>query len=79
MKENFRLLQEHFEIEQLQGVLGHAKWAYPLSKIPFCRGLANRLGRRLHERDLKVAKSIGPGLWRCMQVAMKLRLPESAA
>ena len=72
-RKNFKLIEDHFQIEELQGVLGHAKWSFALSMIPFLGRLAVRWGRKLHERDLKKASRTGRGLWRCMQVALKLR------
>jgi SAM-dependent methyltransferase len=70
-KRTFDDLQKYFVIEDLQGVLGWAKWtfaAYPLG--------VNRVAwlcQKLHEKDSENARKPGRALWRCMQVTMKLR------
>jgi 2-polyprenyl-3-methyl-5-hydroxy-6-metoxy-1,4-benzoquinol methylase len=70
-RHTFRCFQEYFVIEDLQGILGRSKWAFLIA--PFGAGRAARLARRWHERDLGHANKLGTDLWRCMQVAMKLR------
>jgi 2-polyprenyl-3-methyl-5-hydroxy-6-metoxy-1,4-benzoquinol methylase len=66
-------IERYFHIEAVQGVMGYAKWAVPLAMLPYGRGLALRVGQRLHVWDQQVATHQGPGLWRCLQVAMHLR------
>jgi SAM-dependent methyltransferase len=67
-KRTFAEIQRVFEIAAVQGVMGYAKWCLPVSFVS--EDLATRTGRNLFARDLKEASTIGPGLWRCMQVAM---------
>ena len=64
----FDQIQEHFEIAGLQGILGRAKQAIPLSVVSPER--AARLGRRWHAHDMRSANRIGRPLWGCMHVAM---------
>ena len=71
-RDTFDLIRKYFHIEAVQGVLGHAKWAIPLAIVPGLGGVAARLGQRWHERDVRAASGFGPGLWRCMQVALLL-------
>ena len=67
-KRTFELIQEYFEIEAVQGIMGHAKWSLLLA--PFSREYATRVGSRLHSRDLAEAHRLGRGLWRCMVATM---------
>jgi len=68
----FAAIEKYFRIEAIQGVLGCAKWAIPLSLVPFAQGWAVDVAKRLNRLDLQWAHRPGPGLWRCMQVAMHL-------
>lgn len=68
--QSFATIQKYFRISEIQGSLGHSKWAVPIS-IAAPR-LAARMGRWLHQRDLRSANQLGPGLWRCVHVSMKL-------
>ncbi len=67
-RDTFDMIQRHFEITGLQGVLGQAKQAMPLSLVS--PGRAATLGRRWHARDMQRANRIGRPLWGCMHVAM---------
>lgn len=71
----FPVLASYFEIEKVQGVLGHSKWALPFYLVPFPSGVRRRLASRLHARDMKSGDAVGPGLWRCMHVATLMRAP----
>ena len=70
-RDTFEIIQKYFIIEEVQGILGRSKWAFLM--IPLGTDRAARLARRWHERDLKYANKLGRDLWRCMQVAVKLR------
>lgn len=72
-RKSFLEVEQFFHIEAIQGFMGYAKIAIPLSVLPYASSLATRLGKRLHMRDLHEANCKGRGLWRCMQVAMHLR------
>jgi len=67
----FRSFQKYFVIEDVQGILGRSKWAFLIT--PLGTRYGTHLARRWHEHDLKHANKLGPDLWRCMQVNMKLR------
>jgi 2-polyprenyl-3-methyl-5-hydroxy-6-metoxy-1,4-benzoquinol methylase len=69
--DTFTSLRKYFFIEDLQGIFGRSKWAFLLAPLNTDR--ATRLARRWHEQDLEHANKLGVDLWRCMQVAMKLR------
>jgi len=63
-------IKRYFDIADLQGFLGAAKWGIP---VYICnKNLGKVLGNRLAEIDRKKARDIGPYLWRCMQVTMCL-------
>jgi 2-polyprenyl-3-methyl-5-hydroxy-6-metoxy-1,4-benzoquinol methylase len=70
---SFEQIERYFHIEAVQGVMGYAKWAIPIAMLPYGKGLAVRVGQRLHNWDQRSAVQRGPGLWRCLQVAMHLR------
>jgi SAM-dependent methyltransferase len=72
-RQSIRQIEQYFDIEAIQGVMGHAKWSLPLALLPGGHGLAMQVGSRLHERDRQSAVKQGSGLWRCMQVALHLR------
>lgn len=72
-KSSFDAIEELFEIEAMQGYLGWAKWPIFLTPIPGMTGTSRRLGRAAIDRDHQNATRKGRGLWRCMQVAMRLR------
>lgn len=72
-KKTFQEIQKYFRIEDMQGVMGCAKWAVPIAYIPGAGGLASRMGQKWHDIDLREARTCGPGLWRCMQVAIYLQ------
>ncbi len=73
-RKTFAVIQKYYDIEALQGMMGHAKWAFPLMFIN--RKLALKKGQRWHERDKAEAVALGPGLYRCLQVSLKLRLKD---
>lgn len=68
--DSFVTIQRHFRISEIQGSLGHSKWAIPISMAS--PTLAAQMGRWLHRRDLRSANQLGPGLWRCVHASMKL-------
>jgi hypothetical protein len=70
-KESFTIIEKYFEIERVQGYLGKSKWAIPVSMMS--QETAREKGIAWHAEDMKRASSIGPGLWPCLFVAMKLR------
>lgn len=71
------VFQRYFEIDQIKGLLGRAKYAIPLWFVN--ERLATRLGRRWHARDMADATSMNRHLFSCMQVAMRLRRPARQA
>jgi 2-polyprenyl-3-methyl-5-hydroxy-6-metoxy-1,4-benzoquinol methylase len=72
-RETFQHIEQHFDIADIQGVLGYSKWAIPLAAIPFGNKLSTQIAQRLHDLDVREATKPGSGLWRCMQVAMHLQ------
>ena len=74
---SFATIERFFEVERVQGFLGKSKWAVPISM--FSRELAREKGHAWHAHDMERASSIGPGLWPCLFVVMKLRRRELEA
>jgi 2-polyprenyl-3-methyl-5-hydroxy-6-metoxy-1,4-benzoquinol methylase len=70
-RQSIREIKTHFDIVDLQGFLGAAKWGIPI--YLFNKPLGKALGNRLAEIDREQAQDLGPGLWRCMQVTMYLQ------
>ncbi|MCF8267088.1 MAG: class I SAM-dependent methyltransferase [Ignavibacteriales bacterium] len=67
-KVTFHMIQEHFRIMELQGVVGSVKYALPLTA--FSNSLAVNLGKKLYAKDRQKAKSLNGHLWGCLQVTM---------
>ncbi|MFG1691102.1 class I SAM-dependent methyltransferase [Gemmatimonadota bacterium] len=67
-KQTFRAIQQHFDIVEIQGVMGFAKWALPFAFIN--SDLATGLCKRLHQQDLKHCSSLNSSFYGCLQVAM---------
>jgi hypothetical protein len=72
-KASLEQIQRHFRIAELQGVMGATKWCWPLLFVN--RDLAVRLGKRLHQHDLRLANGMNRRLWRCLRVTMCLVKP----
>lgn len=72
-QKTFPAIEKHFEIERVQGFLGKAKWPIFLTPIPGAKGIANRFGLSAAHYDSQNANRQNGDLWRCMQVAMKLK------
>jgi len=70
-RQSIRKIKTHFDIVDLQGFLGAAKWGIPIYLLN--KPLGKALGNRLAEIDREQAQELGPGLWRCMQVTMYLQ------
>ncbi len=70
-KNSFELIQKYFVIEEVQGFMGYSKRAFPLVFIN--KKLAVSYAKKMHQKDMERANEISSNLWRCMQVAMKLR------
>lgn len=60
----FPFTRRTLDVEDLRGIMGRSKWAL---LVPG----AGKFARCRHEKDMKLARKLGPELWRCMQVAMK--------
>tara|TARA_R110002049_G_scaffold285698_2_gene466846 strand:+ start:66547 stop:67419 length:873 start_codon:yes stop_codon:yes gene_type:complete len=69
-RKTFPAMERYFDVAALQGTMGWAKWGIPLLPISF--GLAVKVGRPLHGRDMRMATSRSRHLWRCMNVATLL-------
>jgi 2-polyprenyl-3-methyl-5-hydroxy-6-metoxy-1,4-benzoquinol methylase len=67
-QQNFATIQRHFRIEKIQGVVGLSKWILPLAALPVFANATTRLGRKLHEADLRASRQLDTRLWRCMSV-----------
>ena len=69
---NFVTIENYFRIERVQGVVGLSKWILPLAAVPLFGNATIRLGRRLHEADLRQARQLDRKLWRCMSVNLSM-------
>ena len=67
-KQTFSEIRRYFNIAQIQGVMGLAKWAIPVVFIN--KPKAIDLAIKLHRKDLGEARAENAALWGCMQVAM---------
>lgn len=67
-KSTFNSIKKYFNIVGIQGIMGYSKWSIPLAFIN--KAIALKLTKYLHQLDLKKAKKVGPGLWKCMHVSM---------
>lgn len=76
-RSSFEAIERYFEIENIQGWFGTAKWAAAASLVSPTIG--RTLGERLHRYDLRVASEVGPGLWSCLYVATQLRRKDSVS
>lgn len=76
-KESFEIIDKYFEVEKVQGFLGRSKWAIPLAMVS--QSLAKKFGTQWHARDMAEGCSVGPGLWPCLFVVMKLKRRELQA
>jgi 2-polyprenyl-3-methyl-5-hydroxy-6-metoxy-1,4-benzoquinol methylase len=68
------IFERYFELEQVQGITGRAKWAIPLSL--FSANASARFYRVFAEWDRLHACKKGPALWSCIHIVMLLRRRE---
>lgn len=61
-------IQKVFRINQLMGIAGKSKYAFPLYFLNTNLGL--KKGIKFHEADKKNTRILNKNLWSCMQVAM---------
>lgn len=67
-KKNFDEIQSVFTINNIQGIMGRAKWGMFLYFISHKLGIS--VGKKWHRYDIEYANTISPDLWSCMQVVM---------
>lgn len=72
-KSSFQTIQANFDIEQIQGLFGKAKWAIPLYMLK--PNLGKSLGKRLHAIDIEQSNSLSASFWHSLHVTMLWRLP----
>jgi len=72
--DSIQIINSHFNIEQLQGILGRSKWCIPLSIVN--KKLAIRKAHKWHQYDMHNANSI-EHIKKCLQVCMLLQIPKS--
>lgn len=71
----FEMVQRYFEIEQLQGLGGVVRLAYPFLMIPGLQRVGRALASRTLAIDNKHARTLGLAFYQCWHVTMKLRRP----
>jgi 2-polyprenyl-3-methyl-5-hydroxy-6-metoxy-1,4-benzoquinol methylase len=67
-RSTFNSIQKHFNIFGIQGIMGYSKWSIPMAYIN--KNVALKMTKYLHQKDLRKATKIGPGLWKCMHISM---------
>jgi 2-polyprenyl-3-methyl-5-hydroxy-6-metoxy-1,4-benzoquinol methylase len=67
-RNTFNSIQKHFNIVGIQGIMGYSKWSIPMAFIN--KSIALKMTKYLHQKDLKKANKVGPGLWKCLHVSM---------
>lgn len=72
-RSSYKTIEENFEIEKVQGFMGHSRRALIYYFIPISDSIKKQRLRRLHAQDLALANYIGKDLYRCMHVAMLLK------
>ena len=65
------LVQQYFDIENLQGMMGSTKWVLLLH--PLNKKYASKKWEEWLKEDQEKANKIGKHLWKCMRVTMNLR------
>lgn len=70
-EETLKRISQVYEISAMQGFMGLSKWSLPVAI--FNKRYALRIAKALHKKDMEKANRIGPGVWRCLQVAMLLK------
>ena len=72
-RKTFKTIQKYFTIDKIQGTLGRSKKGWFYSYLPFWSAEKKiEMGKAWHQKDLEEAQSLGPKLFNCMQVAMRL-------
>lgn len=69
-RHSLETIQRYFTVANIAGFSGKVKWVFPLAVLS--PELAAKVGRPLLASDKAQAVAIGPELYRCWQVAMKL-------
>jgi 2-polyprenyl-3-methyl-5-hydroxy-6-metoxy-1,4-benzoquinol methylase len=67
-RSTFNSIQKYFNIVGVQGIMGCSKWSIPMAYIN--KNIALKMIKYLHQKDLRKATKIGPGLWKCLHVSM---------
>lgn len=69
-RETFGIIENHFSIDHMQGILGRSKWHL----LPYIvsRKAGTKSGRRAHEYDLEHATARNSDLFSCIHVTMKM-------
>jgi len=67
-RNTFKQINEYFNIKNMQGIMGSAKWG--VFVYLFNKDLGVKLGEKLKEKDGRNASKTGWGLWKCLQVTM---------
>lgn len=67
-RNTFKEINKYFNIKNVQGIMGSAKWG--VFVYLFNKNLGVNLGKKLKEKDGRNAAKTGWGLWKCLQVTM---------
>jgi len=73
-RRTFRTIERYFEIEEMQGFFGLARFGLPLLAVPGLRWAGRRLSQWGLEFDRRHARQFGFWFYFCWKVTMKLRL-----
>lgn len=67
-RSTFNSIKKYFNVIAVQGIMGYSKWSIPMAYIN--KKVALKMTKYLHQKDLRKATKVGPGLWKCMHVSM---------
>jgi len=73
-RKTFRMIEQYFEIEELQGYFGMARLGFPLMTVPGLAGSVKKVSQWGLEFDKRWARKLGLPFYFCWKVTMKLRV-----
>jgi len=73
-RKTFRMIEQYFEIEELQGYFGMARLGFPLMTVPGLAGVGQKVSQWGLEFDKRWARDLGLPFYSCWKVTMKLRV-----
>ncbi len=72
-KKTYKLINQYFLVDKVQGFLGKSKNFIALNFLPLSKEWKLKKAREWHQYDMAHANSFSNDFYRCMHVAMKLK------